>query len=848
MSAQDDEEYAPSDAGDEGVEEAASNAAEEAVQESAESVTDSTSPSSTANSASRKRSAGPVTTARASNKKKKQQQKKKARKGVGSRVKINRNKLFHLLQGEHIDAQQAVLEKLDGDHLLYGTIISGTSNKLYNVRFDAFPAGQQEVKVRSTNLEVVEPGTEEPTHDHVDLTADADADAMTDDFLSLPESVLAIATTYRHQYGKGDDEKIDWQILRDDEHVTDLPFNPSPDVQYKKNIDWSEDMDFNQVFFDDFFPSIVGHAAIIDDYLSDPRCKCRSTVAAQSIKFHDPDADDPDWRVRVCYTLMIAAASEIEVGVDNLWKRGPSGGRHEFPHFGQYMPVNYFKCFRAAAPFCWCDKKHWYAAKADTPWDVFLPCVADFNDKRQQLLKAVLVVLDESMSGWRPKTSKLGGLPNYTWEPRKPVPLGTMFRNGVECISGILVHQDVVQLPELQASKEFHDEPSHLPGCPEIPAHVAEVLRQIKGAGLPRGEGWVGGDSWFGSIMSAVEAKIRFGVDSTWIIKNNHLFFPLKQLFAVLKARYGDHPAGHWVIFRATISGIKLFAMAFAWSQKGVSYIVSTCGSTEPHPTKYVSRFEDEWGCPSSKEINRPWISHMLYEFLPLIDEHNKQRQSLLNLERCWPTTNCWFRLLTTLMGMSVVDMHRWDRNQRSKRPQRQHRRSDDDDDNTDIEALKVRKFSDLICGYLNNIERRNITPRRIQGRPSGNPNDDLLERIEDCQGNTTRPQAPSQAKKGRATGNAIVRNCFICRKYLNEGRKTNYQQTQWRCKSCKMPLCKADRVEDQPTGRELSCVDEHFDSEEPQLMCIGVEKMWGSFPRALQVSLHPRRSGRLSI
>jgi len=192
-----------------------------------------------------------------------------------------------------------MLEKLDGDHLLYGTIISGTSNKLYNVRFNAFPSGQQEVKVWSTNLEVVEPGTEEPTHDHVDPTADTDA--MTDNFLSLPESVLVIATTYRHQYGKGDDEKIDWQILCDDEHVTDLPFNPSPDVQYKKNINWLEEMDFNQVFFDDFFPSIVGHVAIIDEYLLDPHCKCRSTVTTQQIKFNDPDADAPDWHPGLLY-------------------------------------------------------------------------------------------------------------------------------------------------------------------------------------------------------------------------------------------------------------------------------------------------------------------------------------------------------------------------------------------------------------------------------------------------------------------------------------------------------------------------------------------------------------------
>jgi len=93
--------------------------------------------------------------------------------------------------------------------------------------------------------------------------------------------------------------------------------------------------------------------------------------------------------------------------------------------------------------------------------------------------------------------------------------------------------------------------------------------------------------------------------------------------------------------------------------------------------------------------------------------------------------------------------------------------------------ALKVRKFSNLICGYLNDIERQNIMPRRIQGRPSGIPKDDLLERLEDGNGNTTRAQALCQARKGRATGNAIIRNCFICCKYLKEGHKTNYQQMQ---------------------------------------------------------------------
>ena len=141
---------------------------------------------------------------------------------------------------------------------------------------------------------------------------------------------------------------------------------------------------------------------------------------------------------------------KVESGIENLWKKGKSKGRRDYPNFGKYMPVNYFKAFVCAAPYCFCDEKYWYEDKRDQPFDVFLPCLEKFNEKRRDLIEVVLLILDESMSGWRPKTSKLGGLPNYTYEPRKSVPLGTMFHNGAECKSGCLVFQDVVRNPEFQ--------------------------------------------------------------------------------------------------------------------------------------------------------------------------------------------------------------------------------------------------------------------------------------------------------------------------------------------------------------------------------------------------------------
>ena len=78
---------------------------------------------------------------------------------------------------------------------------------------------------------------------------------------------------------------------------------------------------------------------------------------------------------------------------------------------------------------------------------MIIPCFNIYNEKRKKLVLTALLVLDESMIGWRLKTSKLGGLPNYTYEPHKPVPLGTMLRNRVECAKGCIVFQCVAMNP-----------------------------------------------------------------------------------------------------------------------------------------------------------------------------------------------------------------------------------------------------------------------------------------------------------------------------------------------------------------------------------------------------------------
>ena len=104
--------------------------------------------------------------------------------------------------------------------------------------------------------------------------------------------------------------------------------------------------DKNDTFFQHIFPSVKGHGKIFDEYLSNPNAENHSTVMVEKIKFHDKAADNQDWRVKQCYTLLIAAANKIENGADNLWKQAKSGGRQQYTDFGRYVA------------YAWPDKKY----------------------------------------------------------------------------------------------------------------------------------------------------------------------------------------------------------------------------------------------------------------------------------------------------------------------------------------------------------------------------------------------------------------------------------------------------------------------------------------------------------
>ena len=187
-------------------------------------------------------------------------------------------------------------------------------------------------------------------------------------------------------------------------------------------------------------------------------------------------------------------------------------GNIEAADFGQCFDMNEFHCLIDALPFMWSGRNHWFMDRRDKTWDLFTPFCEAWCDKMQALFSTYsLGIMDESMIPWVPKTSKLGGLPNYTYEPRKPKGLGTMLKDTAEVVTGILLFCDPVMAPTVQDKKQFALKKSHLPSDPNNavhPPHVAEALRQAYYSNLKDGD-WVGGNAWFGSVAACLALNLE---------------------------------------------------------------------------------------------------------------------------------------------------------------------------------------------------------------------------------------------------------------------------------------------------------------------------------------------------
>jgi len=162
------------------------------------------------------------------------------------------------------------------------------------------------------------------------------------------------------------------------------------------------------------------------------------------------------------------------------------------------------------------------------------------------------------------------------------------------------------------------------------------------------------GDSWFGSVK-AVAAVAQAGYYACFIIKTGHSRSPK----AWLEAKMKDYPGGTWITLEATPmkENVPLICIRYKYNKKKVLTFVMSKGagkSTDGEP--YEARFPDKYGNVCVRLVRRPAILANYFKYSNYVDMHNQARQFDLALEKKWITHNAYFRLYTTMVGMTVTD------------------------------------------------------------------------------------------------------------------------------------------------------------------------------------------------
>ena len=282
-----------------------------------------------------------------------------------------------------------------------------------------------------------------------------------------------------------------------------------------------------------------------------------------------------------------------------------------------------------------------------------------FNENRNRTVAASRVLtLDESMSAFRPQTSKTGNLPNISFILRKPEDLGTELKAvaSTSC-NGPILHLEVQEGKENMKTKSYFDSYGVSTAC------TLRMAKQTKNNGNkpdPSITNLFYGDSWFSSVKTALAIKKELQCEYVGVIKNGHRDYPRVYLEETMK----DWPPGSHLVLETTKDDELLYAIGYKYNMKKVLLFIATenAGTTMPG-TPYEAKWLDDNGRMTSRQVPRPHLISEYYKNSNQIDKHNHARQGVLALEKNIVTHCGYFRLFTTYLGITVTDAWKLYRN-----------------------------------------------------------------------------------------------------------------------------------------------------------------------------------------
>jgi hypothetical protein len=113
------------------------------------------------------------------------------------------------------------------------------------------------------------------------------------------------------------------------------------------------------------------------------------------------------------------------------------------------------------------------------------------HHQKKHIITSEKCVLDESMSAFRPCTTKLGGLPNISYILRKPEPIGTEFKTSVNPKLTVMSHMELCEGKEGMLNKPFQ---VLLGGTAACTVRLAQATSQSY---VDNRTELIMGDSWF---------------------------------------------------------------------------------------------------------------------------------------------------------------------------------------------------------------------------------------------------------------------------------------------------------------------------------------------------------------
>ena len=353
----------------------------------------------------------------------------------------------------------------------------------------------------------------------------------------------------------------------------------------------------------------------------------------------------------IAHALLIGASDCSDRG-SALWKDNTTDKANEAWQsiaektiFTPHMRLYRFKQFRKMIPTIW-----QVADPTDTdPWCQFRGAIENFNLIRKlDIFTSEIRILDESMSAFRPRTTKLGGLPNISYILRKPEPLGTELKTSVCPTLNIMTFLELCEGKEGMKNKAFHR---------SLGATAACAVRMAQGTCQSVHDNHIEtvmGDSWFGSVKSVVKIKklLPKEKEAFFQVKTAHRLFPKQYIEDLLK----EEPGGTSVKLQAVVEGVKLIALGYKYQKKRVLHFIMSqnAGSTAPGEP-YEMKFPDSNGNVNIRQVPRPAIVSEYFKHSNCVDVHNQLRQSAVKLEKKWVTKDPFFRLHTTIVGMFLT-------------------------------------------------------------------------------------------------------------------------------------------------------------------------------------------------